>query len=201
MKIASAIAGLVDLLADALIPVAAAVRFASRLPVRLWRLASLRAQIRGAIPVTTQFDGSVTAIGSGGLWLGAHCRLGDGVHFDTAEAGKITLGDRVRVNTGGVLVANVGISIGDGTLIGEYVSIRDANHGIAGDASIRTQPLVGAEIRIGSDVWIGRGVCILKGVTVGDGAIVGANSVVTRDVPPNFIVAGVPASQIGERQP
>jgi acetyltransferase-like isoleucine patch superfamily enzyme len=194
------IAGLADSLADTLIPLARSVRSASRLPIRLWRLASLRSQIKGVIPVSTQFDGPATATGMGGIWLGAHCRLGDRTHFDTGEVGKIVLGDRVRINSGGVLVANVGITIGDDTLIGEYVSIRDANHGIAGDGSIRTQPLVAAAITIGSDVWIGRGACILKGVSIGDGAIIGANSVVSRDVPPGLIFAGVPASRIGQRQ-
>ena len=49
---------------------------------------------------------------------------------------------------------------------------------------------------IEEDVWIGEGVCILSGVRVGHGAIIGANAVVTRDIPPQCIVAGVPARVI-----
>ena len=46
---------------------------------------------------------------------------------------------------------------------------------------------------IGNNVWIGEHVCILGGVTIGDGCVIAANSVVTRDVPPYCLVAGVPA--------
>lgn len=54
---------------------------------------------------------------------------------------------------------------------------------------------------IGNDVWIGHGAVIVPGVTVGDGAVVGANAVVTRDVAPYMIVAGVPARVIRPRFP
>lgn len=50
-----------------------------------------------------------------------------------------------------------------------------------------------APVNIGAHVWIGMGCIILKGVTIGDGAIVGAGSVVTRDIPPRTLAAGVPA--------
>lgn len=50
--------------------------------------------------------------------------------------------------------------------------------------------------KIGNDVWIGHGVTIKAGVTIGDGAIIGSNAMVTKDVPPYSIVAGVPAKVI-----
>ena len=193
------VAGMTDGLALLLSLVAKGIRVPLKRCLRLCRLASLRAQARERIPVSTQFDGPVTASGTGTLRVGEQCRLGRDVHFDTADAGQITLGNRVRINAGGVIVGSVSVSIGDDSLVGEYVSIRDANHGIAVGVPIRSQPLVAKEIRIGRDVWIGRGCCILKGVTIGDGAVIGANSVVTGDVPPNSIYAGAPARQIGSR--
>jgi len=54
-------------------------------------------------------------------------------------------------------------------------------------------------VTIGNDVWIGDGVWIRNGVTIGDGAILGARAVITKDVPPYAIVAGVPANVIGYR--
>ena len=55
------------------------------------------------------------------------------------------------------------------------------------------------DIVIGNDVWIGYEAIILSGVTIGDGAIIGARAVVTKDVPPYTIVAGVPAKEIRKR--
>ncbi len=55
------------------------------------------------------------------------------------------------------------------------------------------------DIVVGNDVWIGYEAVILSGVTIGDGAIIGARAVVTKDVPPYTIVAGVPAKPIRKR--
>ena len=60
---------------------------------------------------------------------------------------------------------------------------------------IKTQ----GDIIIGNDVWIGYETLIMSGVTIGDGAIIGARAVVTKDVPPYTIVAGVPAKPIRRR--
>ena len=54
-------------------------------------------------------------------------------------------------------------------------------------------------VHIGNDVWIGNGVYIKSGVTIGDGAVIGAHAVVTHDVPPYAIVAGVPAALLRYR--
>lgn len=67
------------------------------------------------------------------------------------------------------------------------------------DIPIREQGMFRAPVRIGTDVWIGARVIILPGVTIGNGAIIGANSVVSKDIPPNTIVGGVPAKFIKER--
>lgn len=59
----------------------------------------------------------------------------------------------------------------------------------------------GKPVTIGNDVWIGHGAVVMPGVSIGDGAVVGANAVVTRDVAPYTIVAGVPARRIRDRFP
>jgi virginiamycin A acetyltransferase len=60
-------------------------------------------------------------------------------------------------------------------------------------------PTTNGDIHVGSDVWIGTGVLILSGVQIGDGAIIASRSVVTRDIPPYAIAAGVPAKPIRYR--
>lgn len=64
-------------------------------------------------------------------------------------------------------------------------------------ASITYEP--SKTVNIGNDVWIGEGVCIMSGVSIGDGSIIGAHAVVTHDVEPYTIVAGVPAGVVRKR--
>lgn len=167
--------------------------------IRLWRLCRVRSCTEGRIPVTTQFDGPVRALRGSRLFLGEGCRLGHGAFFETSGRGSIRIGNHVRINQGAVVVAASSVQIGDDTLIGEYVSIRDADHGMQPGTPMRLQEQNSKPIAIGSDVWIGRGAIVLKGVTIGDGAVVAANSVVTKDVPPMTVVAGVPARTVKTR--
>lgn len=188
-----------DLAASVLGGVCRAAAPPARAVLRLWRLARLRGQCSGGVPVSTQFDGPVQVAGRPRLHMGECCRLGQDVFFETCGAGEIQIGARTRINRGTLLVAHAGIVIGDDCLIGEYVSIRDADHGTVPGRPMRTQAHTAARITIGADVWIARGAVILKGVRIGDGAVVAANSVVTRDVAPGAIVAGVPARVLRQR--
>lgn len=108
-----------------------------------------------------------------------------------ADFGKnITVGDHVFLNACCRFQDQGGITIGDGALIGHGVTMVTLNHD---ENPEKRQILHPAPIHIGRRVWIGANATILPGVTVGDGAIVAAGAVVTHDVPPNMIVAGVPA--------
>lgn len=166
---------------------------------RFWYLVRLRASSRGTIPSTTQFDGPVHIGGDGHVTLGDYCRLGRDVYFETKEGGRIILGDHVTVNNGTMITSYSEVRIGDHCLIGEYVSIRDANHGTAPGEPMRLQDHDTAPIVIEGDSWIARGCVVLKGVRIGTGAVVAANSVVTKDVAPNTIVGGTPAKTLRER--
>jgi acetyltransferase-like isoleucine patch superfamily enzyme len=56
------------------------------------------------------------------------------------------------------------------------------------------------DVHVGNNCWIGYGACVLRGVTVGDNCVIGTNSVVTKEVPDNAIVGGVPARVIRIRE-
>lgn len=103
------------------------------------------------------------------------------------------IGRNVFINAGCCFQDQGGITIGDRTLIGHQVVLATLNHGLLPERRNEFSP---APIVIGSDVWIGSHATILPGVTIGDGAIVAAGAVVTKDVPPRTVVAGVPARVI-----
>lgn len=148
----------------------------------------------------TQCDGPIRIIGTARITLGKGCRLGRECELTTEEGGEIIFGDNIRINRGVTLTSYTQIHIGSFTIIGEFASLRDANHGMETGTPMRLQPHTSAPIRIGNDVWIGRGSCILPGITIGDGAVIGANSVVTRDIPPYAIAAGAPARFLRQRE-
>ena len=107
------------------------------------------------------------------------------------DCGKnITIGKNVFINTCCNFQDQGGITIGDGSLIGHKVVLATLNHGFAPEDRCTLYP---APITIGRNVWIGASATILSGVTIGDNAIIAAGAVVTKDVPPNVIVGGVPA--------
>jgi acetyltransferase-like isoleucine patch superfamily enzyme len=110
------------------------------------------------------------------------------------DCGKnIHVGKNVFINSGCHFQDQGGIIIGDGVLIGHNVALATLNHDIDPRKRSNIHP---APIVIGNNVWIGANATVVPGVTIGDGAIIAAGAVVTRDVPPNVIVGGVPAKII-----
>ena len=85
------------------------------------------------------------------------------------------------------------MTIGDGCLIGHNVVFATLNHD---ENPANRIAMTYAPIVLGKNVWVGSNSTILQGVTIGDGAIVAAGAVVTKDVPANTIVGGVPAKPI-----
>ena len=110
------------------------------------------------------------------------------------DCGKnIIVGKRVFINEGCCFQDQGGISIGDDCLIGQQVVIATLNHDL--DPKHR-KDMLPAPVKIGKNVWIGAHATILQGVTIGDNSVVAAGAVVTKDVPPNTVVGGVPAKII-----
>lgn len=165
---------------------------------RIFYLSLAKGQLKN-LPASVQFDGPVHLAGTCRINIDEESRIGRDVELGTEEDGRINIGSCVRINRGSTIFSYDHISIGDYTMIGEFVTIRDANHGIDSGRLIRNQPHKAQAIHIGRDVWIGRGVCILPGVSIGDGAVVGANSVVTKSIPAGKIAVGSPARVVKKR--
>lgn len=165
---------------------------------RIYYSARANAQL-GSTDMTLQCDGPVTILGTRRITIGSRCRIGGQTELETMDEGVIRIEANVRINRGCTFVAYDSISIGEYSMIGEFCSLRDADHGLGTDRPIRLQPHTAEAITIGNDVWIGRGCCLLGGSRIGTGAVVGANSVVTGTIPSFSIAAGTPAKIIRQR--
>ena len=137
--------------------------------------------------------------GTGRIQIQRNCLLYPALYLETEENGLIEIGSGVVISRGVHIVSRARIQIGAGTMIGEYTSIRDANHARLPEHPIRDSGHVAKPIVIGTEVWIGRGVTVLGGVTIGNGATIGANAVVTHDVAQGEIVVGVPARPVKQK--
>lgn len=162
---------------------------------RLWAWSRLRA----ALP---DLQASCVVMACPELHGSRRIRTGQGLYLypalylETFGSAQIDIGDEVVISRGVHIVAFAGVTIGAGSMIGEYASIRDANHDFRGASAATALRHAGHKakpITIGRNVWIGRGAVILAGVSIGDGAVIGANAVVTRSVATGELVAGVPA--------
>src|SRR5580698_2694689 len=185
------------------LPLASALRASRALRrnfTRLYAHASLSADLAAPLPASAVVEGKAYVYGTRNIRFGENVLLYPGLHLETQEAAAIEIGNSVVISRGAHIVAMAGVSIGDRSMIGEYTSIRDANHQRSEKRSIRESGHTAKPIFIGKEVWIGRGVTVLGGVTIGDRATVGANAVVTRNVEPGAIVAGVPAVPLRRTQ-
>ena len=107
----------------------------------------------------------------------------------------LEIGARSLVNFGTSVVAFRNVTIGPRCLIGTHCMIMDTPfHNV--DPDRRLDPPSVDAVHIGANVWIGARVIVMPGVTIGDDCAIGAGSVVTHDVPPRSLAAGVPAKVI-----
>lgn len=120
---------------------------------------------------------------------------------DRSDYGRIVIGSRCMFGARTHLTSVKRIVVGDNLLTGRDVLITDNSHGLLTVDELSQHPAdrvltSKGVVCIGNNVWIGDKASILPGVIIGDGAIIAANAVVTHDVPPFTIVAGIPAKVI-----
>lgn len=121
----------------------------------------------------------------------------NGIHYKPS----VTIGNACSIRDNCHITAVNSIRIGDNLLTGTNVLITDNSHGEATREQMDIPPtqrklFSKGPVIIGNNVWLGNNVCVMPGITIGDGAIIGANSVVTHDIPPYCMAAGVPAKVI-----
>jgi acetyltransferase-like isoleucine patch superfamily enzyme len=120
-------------------------------------------------------------------WIGNGCKI-------RAHEGIVDIGAKSVLGQDCTISAFQHISIGRECILADRVMLIDFDHGtVEVDRPIRQQGIYKRDVRVGHNVWIGYGACILRGITIGDNAIIGTNSVVTKDVPTDAVVGGIPA--------
>lgn len=185
-------AGAKAMLAAALAPLAWFQRVVLHRWTRLWSLARLQEATGHRVDSSNVIMGPIELQGTRNIRLGRNALIYPGVYLETQGEGVITLGDDVVLSRGVHIVAFERVTLGAGCMVGEYSSLRDANHKLD-THSIRNAGHVSAPIDIGANVWLGRGSTVLKGASIGPNSVVGANAVVTKPVDAEQIVGGVPA--------
>lgn len=135
-----------------------------------------------------------------------YIRLGNGSTVNPyaqihSWGGYVEIGNNCSLNSYSIIYGTGGVKIGNGVRIAASTTIVASMHRFdSADIPIYKQGHTAKGIIIEDDIWIGAGVTILDGVTVREGSIVGAGAVVTEDVPPYSIVAGVPARIVKKRK-
>lgn len=147
---------------------------------------SWRVSVRGRPHITTQ----------GHIRIGNNVKIHSFLHRVQLSAGQnalLEIGDDTFINNGTVLSARERVSIGRRCQIGPHVIAMDCDFHAVGALSEagKTAPII-----VEDDVWLATRATILRGVTIGRGSVVAAGAVVTKDVPPYTLVAGVPARVI-----
>jgi acetyltransferase-like isoleucine patch superfamily enzyme len=136
----------------------------------------------------------------GRIEFGRFVWVGDGTKIRCHE-GVVEIGAKTVIGQECTISAYQRVRIGEQCVIADRAMFIDFDHGVVEvERSIREQGIYKRDVEVGSNVWIGYGACILRGVRVGDNSIVGTNSVVTKDVPANSVVAGIPARVIRMRE-
>jgi acetyltransferase-like isoleucine patch superfamily enzyme len=126
-------------------------------------------------------------------WVGHRSKI-------RVHEGEVSIGAKTVMGQECTISAYQHVSIGRECIIADRVMLIDFDHGVVEvERPIRLQGIYKRDVRVGSNVWMGYGACVLRGVSVGHNSIVGTNAVVTKDVPENAVVGGVPAKVLRMR--
>jgi len=136
----------------------------------------------------------------GEIRFGRFVWIGDGTKIRCHE-GAVEIGAKTVMGQECTISAYQRVRIGEECVIADRAMFIDFDHGVVEvERPIRLQGIYKRDVEVGNNVWIGYGACILRGVSVGDNSIVGTNAVVTKDVPANAVVGGIPARIIRMRE-
>jgi acetyltransferase-like isoleucine patch superfamily enzyme len=160
--------------------------------LRVWSLARLQADIGKKVDPSNVLLGPIEIQGTARIYFGCGALIYPDCYLETQGSGSIEIGDNVVLSRGVHIVAFDKVVLSDGVMVGEYTSIRDANHRV-GTPNTRSSGHDSAPIHISRNVWIGRGVCVLKGAHIGQNTVVAANATVTQSLPADVIATGTPA--------
>jgi acetyltransferase-like isoleucine patch superfamily enzyme len=137
--------------------------------------------------------------GGGRINIGRNCEIHPYSMLLT-YGGDIHIGDNCSLNPFAIVYGHGGVRIGNGVRIAAHSVIISSSHIVSAEGKPFFEAgVTGRGIAIGNNVWVGAGVVILDGVRIGSNSIVGAGSVVSRSIPDNTTVAGVPARVISRR--
>lgn len=123
------------------------------------------------------------------------------IHFRTEIRcpRKLTLGKGTIIGDNAILDARRGLTLGRNVNLSSNVSIYTLQHDHRDPYFRSNGHLRKMSVEIDDRVWLGSNVIVLPGVHIGEGAVCCAGCVVTKDIPPNTVVAGIPAKKVGER--
>lgn len=148
------------------------------------------------IPTPIQIRGN----DRGRIIIGKNCSLDTLARLFAANDAVLVLEDNVAVGPYNIINAFDDCIIRRNSMLGPYVNINCADHGLEPGEPMRFQEGTYGPVVIEEDCWIGSHAVILKGVTIGEGSVIGAGAVVTGDIPPYAIAVGVPARVVGDRR-
>ena len=136
----------------------------------------------------------------GKVRFGRFVWIGDGTKIRCHE-GEVLIGQKTVLGQECTISAYRHVRIGEQCVVADRAMFIDFDHGVVEvERPIRHQGIYMRDVDVGSNVWIGYGACVLRGTRVGDNSIVGTNAVVTKDVPANAVVGGVPARVLRMRE-